>query len=784
MSLSLAWVTPFGPASDIGAFSRNLLGEFHRVAASLDASVTLVVNENGPGYWCPLPMLRLTGTEADIELLLGFDVVVFNIGNNTRNHGHINRLALQLPGVVIVHDLVMHGALGAMLGFGDAGAQPRTDIYTALLGQYHGAFALETVAQSRICMPDAAALFTPWDSSAVADMPLIAPFVESAAALVVHSAHAEQAVRAPAETPVLRLALPWDQKPGLTEAEWEGWCRATQEARICAMVCIGHIGPTKCLDQVILAFAGSAELRERATLLIVGHPDDAAHLAQLQRMVAQYDLSGRIGFELSASLERLREIKLAADIFVNLRHPNTESASGSLAEQLDAGKPVVVYPTGAYGDVDAACVVRVDRLAGVAALAAALEALVVDPQARIRIGAAGRAHVRRVGRREYVAAFWDFLCAHQRLLRARASCATHRRAAPALAPTDIGADWLVTLHRARRPFAALSGSRLALDLAPFLHWEHDVLARHVAVGVFGREAGSPLEHALRAGLAKTGRADWAEAACLAHLVWRLANDAPQSATLLPAPVLHPRAWQLLAAIGRWEFVRCCHVGLLGRHATLAEILNRLTQPGDGSILDLVSHFLDSAEFAAGPAPPGAANALRDALATLDVPDAPWPLLLVDDEMRFTSTHPRGMDYLAPGWHEAEADGIWAKTSEAALLFRTDTQAAQRALVIIFRVIGGAGTERDVTMHVDGRVACTMRVPAMVWQTWELPITQGDQPGGATGQHDIRIDCGHTLVPHDIGLGQDWREIGIGLQSIRLVEAPAESVSRATATSAS
>ena len=53
-----------------------------------------------------------------------------------RNHGHINRLALRVPGVVIVHDLVMHGALCAMLGFGAAAKDTaRTDIYTALLGQ-------------------------------------------------------------------------------------------------------------------------------------------------------------------------------------------------------------------------------------------------------------------------------------------------------------------------------------------------------------------------------------------------------------------------------------------------------------------------------------------------------------------------------------------------------------------------------------------------------------------------------------------------------------------------
>jgi hypothetical protein len=131
MSHSLAWVTPFGPASDISAFSHNLLHEFHRVAETLDATITVFVNAHGASYWTPLPTIALTGTETDVDMLLGYDFVVFNIGNNTANHGHINRLALQVPGVLIVHDLVMHGALAAMLGFGTTKAETGRRLHTA-----------------------------------------------------------------------------------------------------------------------------------------------------------------------------------------------------------------------------------------------------------------------------------------------------------------------------------------------------------------------------------------------------------------------------------------------------------------------------------------------------------------------------------------------------------------------------------------------------------------------------------------------------------------------------
>jgi SAM-dependent methyltransferase len=769
MSHSLAWVTPFGPASDIGAFSHNLLREFHRAAETLDATITVFVNAHGQTYWTPLPTVALTGAGTDIEMLLGFDFVVFNIGNNTAHHGHINRLALQVPGVVIVHDLVMHGALAAMLRFGAGKAEARPDIYTLLVGDRYGAHGLDAVAQSRLCMAAASALYAPWDSPAVAEMPLIEPFVESCAALVVHSAHAEAMLSPPVETKVLRLALPWDQKPSLSDAEWDEWSRRTTEARSCVIVCIGHIGRTKCLDQVVLAFAGSEHLRGSATLLIAGHPDDGEYLAQLRRMVARFDLAACVGFELSASVDRLREIKLAADIFVNLRHPNTESASGSLTEQLNAGKPVVTYPTGAYGDIDPDAVVRVDHRAGVSALAAALETLVDDPPSRVRIGAAGRAHVRRIGRAEYVAQLWAFLCANRRQLRARKACAAFRRAVPDLAPGEVGTTWLAGLNRARRPFVALAGSRLSLDILPFQNWEDDALAMHVAVGVFGREAGSPLELALRARLPGADRVDWYEAVSQAHLIWRMAEDASPAGALhaLDHPVLLPRAWQLLAALGRWNLVRCCYVGLLGRHATPAEIAGHVTAATTGTTQELIARFLHSDEFLSRSASPDAVRALHDAAAAMDLPNGHGALLLLDDAISFTSVNPHGMDYLTPGWYPAESDGTWSPTRDAILLFRSNTSARQLTLTVIGRIIGKAGSERTVHVHVDGRHALSQSGPAMEWLTLVLPV---EQPSGEPGAHDIRFDCEHTLRPCDIGLGEDARQLGFGLRSVLLAAA--------------
>lgn len=774
MSHSLAWVTPFGPASDISAFSHNLMREFHRVAQTLDATITVFVNANGPSYWTPLPTVALTGTEADVDMLLGFDFVVFNIGNNIANHCHINRLALQVPGVVIVHDLVMHGALAAMLGFGATKAQARADIYTLLVGDHYGARGLDVVAQSRLCMSSGSALYVPWENSAATEMPLIEPFVTSCAALVVHSTHAQTRLRPPLETPVLRLALPWDQKPSLSDAQWHAWSRGTAEARRCAIVCIGYIGRTKCLDQVVLAFAGSEQLRGSATLQIVGHPDDGEYVEELRSMVARFALERCVGFELSASVDRLQEIKLVADIFVNLRHPNTESASGSLTEQLNAGKPVVVYPSGAYAEIGPEAAVRVDRQAGVSALAAALETLVLDPQSRVRIGAAGRAHVRRVGRSEYVARLWAFLVAHREQLRARKACSAFRRVVPSVVPDAVGDQWLTGLNRARRPFVALAGSRLALDTLPFQNWNDDALAMHVAIGVFGREADSSLELVLRAGLLHADRADWYEATAQAHLVWSMLEECAPDATSrrMGFPVLLPRAWQVLAALGLWNLVRCCYLGLLGRPGALAEVVGHVTVAANGTAQELIARFLHSDEFRSRAVPPPAVQALHKALATLELRNERFPVLPLDDVIGFSSAHPGGVDYLGPGWHPPEPDCTWSNTRDAVLLFRTTAPVRSLTLTVIGRIIGKLGTERTVHVHVDGRLALSQGGPATQWLTLELPV---EQPSSEPAAHTIHFDCGYTLKPCEVELGEDARPIGFALHSIRLtVAAPVTS----------
>lgn len=121
-------------------------------------------------------------------------------------------------------------------------------------------------------------------------------------------------------------------------------------------------------------------------------------------MTLDYRLEDSVRFTGFVSDEVLHAWLVHADLCVNLRRPNTESASGSLIQQMLHGKAVVVLPTGFYGEVPEDAVVRVEP-GGLGSLHELLLRLVRDRPWRERVGAAAK---------EYAsAAFTPELCGRQ-----------------------------------------------------------------------------------------------------------------------------------------------------------------------------------------------------------------------------------------------------------------------------------------------------------------------------------------------------------------------------------
>jgi len=571
MVLRLAWCTPFGPRSDIGAFSRNLLDAARREQAGRVVAIPVIPPEDA-GYFAPGPRLALDD-RFDSDLLDAFDHPVFNVGNDAVSLGRINRLALARPGVVILHDVVLHPALAAEASEGAGGAAA----YAALVAEQHGVPGLATLAASGVLARPPRPAFLPWESGHVASLPLVGPFVAGAAAVVVHSAFAAARIRPLTRAPLLTLGLPFDQKPSLTDEELAAWAAATRRAERPLVVAFGGIARGKCLDVLVRALAlAPPALR----LLIAGRPAEPGLVEELRALAAQLGLGGRVAVETAVSVARLQQIKRDADIFVNLRHPNTEGASGSLVEMLDAGKPVILHPSGCYAEVPEGAALRVAVLSDPADLAAALAALAADPERRIALGAAGRAHARRLSGGGYLGRLLDFLDAEGATIRRRQGLHVGRRAAShaalaALDPAD--AAFAADAARARIFAAPLLARARGLDAAPFLALPRPALRGLIVAGLLG-QAENPWAIAAADALLAAGDRPAAFRATAQALALRdLAEGGPPPESSL-LDVAEPAALPLLAALSPGALAAGLVAYLLGRlpsRAAIAEFAARL-----------------------------------------------------------------------------------------------------------------------------------------------------------------------------------------------------------------
>src|SRR6185312_17078848 len=179
-------------------------------------------------------------------------------------------------------------------------------------------------------------------------------------------------------------------------------------------------------------------------------------------MVIRLGLTKQVTFEYSVTNERLLAIKNETDVFLNLRFPNTEGASGSLIEMMNAGRPVIAYRAGCYAEIPDGAAVLIDRAEGLEMVTRAMEELLVDPALRVTVGAAGQDYVRPNDSASYVRQFKQFVLDIGDDLKRRAQFVVPARdgrswSGANVAPAD--AEWFAELTRARRSLLLLERDR-------------------------------------------------------------------------------------------------------------------------------------------------------------------------------------------------------------------------------------------------------------------------------------------------------------------------------------
>ncbi len=252
-------------------------------------------------------------------------LAIYQLGNNP-HHEWIYKEAMQHPGVIVLHDIVLHHLIVEMtLARGDV------DGYVAALEANHGE-AGAAWARGR-----AAGLHSEMGNFL---LPASIDVANRSRAVIVHNHYAADRLRSfGVRTPI--HVVPHPYKPQ----------NEPNRARKGLIGFFGFLTSAKRAEVVLAAFHQARQTRRDIRLLIVG---EAAPNIDTSMFANE-----AIKFTGYVPDEEFPKYFAEVDRLVNLRYPSAGETSGTLLRAFDAGKPVAVSDYAQFAELPDDCVTKI-----------------------------------------------------------------------------------------------------------------------------------------------------------------------------------------------------------------------------------------------------------------------------------------------------------------------------------------------------------------------------------------------------------------------------------------
>lgn len=373
--LRLAYASPLPPQrTGIADYSAELLPHLAR-----HAQIDLFVDGDAGDAWPGAEAFDFHPLERLPRLRSDYDLVLYQLGNDARFHGAIWRMLQRVPGVVVLHEYMLHHLVRELtLARGDLEGYVEEHRYC------YGADVARLVRGAVEFGP-------PHD---IWSYPLFERAVDHAPGLIVHNQTTRRRVLA--SRPAARIAVvphhlalgPLPETGSLDAAAVRRRLGVPEGALMVAS--FGYLTPAKRLEVALRGFRRLQRQVPEAVYVLVG---EVSPYYDLDRLLDP-ELEGTVLTTGRLPLDELLAAMAAADVVVNLRHPTGGETSGTLIRLLGLGKPVIVSDTGSFREIPAGCCARVpldpveEDL-----LAALLVRLAKDPALRRQMGDNARRHM-------------------------------------------------------------------------------------------------------------------------------------------------------------------------------------------------------------------------------------------------------------------------------------------------------------------------------------------------------------------------------------------------------
>jgi glycosyltransferase involved in cell wall biosynthesis len=338
-----------------------------------------------------------------------YDLAVYQMGNG-RAHDFVYEVLSRVPGLLVLHDLVLHHARAAQFLESEAVRAWRKEPSSATLRDAAGGPLDAWRKELEYAYPGRGQRLFEAHLGTVGDLlpyayPLFRIPVEASRAVAVHNAFMAEAVRSEVPgtevmcVPMPAAATPVDPLTVRALRARLGW-----GDDVVVVGVFGLLTREKRVEAVARAVAAAAAQDDRLRLLLVGPVPDARQLeADLERVGARplTVVTGRVPLsELAAHIE-------AVDVVAHLRYPSARETSAALLRVLAQGRATIVSDLEHQAELPRDAVVRVDVRDEVGGLTGAILRLAGDPGARARLGAAASAHVRQAHAPSRVRDTWE-----------------------------------------------------------------------------------------------------------------------------------------------------------------------------------------------------------------------------------------------------------------------------------------------------------------------------------------------------------------------------------------
>jgi glycosyltransferase involved in cell wall biosynthesis len=341
--MRIAFFTPLNPIqSGISDYSEELLLTLHgATVAGRSVEIDIFIDR---GYKPSNPAItkrfRVLPGRSFGRMASRYDAVVYQMGNSPP-HAYIYEELLRHPGVVVMHEFVLHHLRQWMALNGG-----RRKAYLDLMSSRYGEEGRE--AARRVMLGQF--------PEALFNFPLSDEAINSANGIIVHSEYIAGLVRAvrpnvPLSVVPMGVPLP----PQIPKEEARAYLGLDPDLYL--ITSVGHLNPYKRVAATLRAFKALLVDVPDSLYLLVGSRSPNYDPTRNIDMLGLQDHVRITGY---VPQEDLPYYLAASDVCLNLRYPTAGETSASLLRIMGAGVPVLVSRTGAFEELPDEAVGKID----------------------------------------------------------------------------------------------------------------------------------------------------------------------------------------------------------------------------------------------------------------------------------------------------------------------------------------------------------------------------------------------------------------------------------------